>query len=53
MPIEIKELHIKAVVASDHESGSNTQSSSDSDQKAIIDACIEKVLKILAAKKER
>lgn len=53
MPIEIKELHIKGVMTNEDESGANNQASSQSDQKAIIDACVEKVLRILKAKKER
>ena len=53
MPIEIKELHIKGVLTNEDESGTNNQASSQTDQKAIIDACVEKVLKILDGKKER
>lgn len=53
MPIEIKELHIKGVLTNEDETGTNNQASSQNDQKAIIDACVEKVLRILDTKKER
>lgn len=53
MPIEIKELHIKGVLTNENESGNNNQSSSQPDQKALIEACVEKVLRILDTKKER
>jgi hypothetical protein len=56
MPVEIKELVIKAVV---NESGNNgaasaTPSSQDgSSQDAMIKLCVEKVLEILKDQKER
>ncbi|MFC4873922.1 DUF5908 family protein [Negadavirga shengliensis] len=52
MPIEIKELHIKGTVANEEDRGAS-QSPSEGDQKAIIEACVEKVLKILEDKKQR
>jgi hypothetical protein len=52
MPIEIKELHIKGVLANDQNPVVN-QPASESDHRAIIDACVEKVLRILEDKKER
>lgn len=56
MPIEIKELHIKAVV--NDESQQNTpargnDSSSNMRMDAIIEKCVEQVLEILKEKKER
>lgn len=53
MPIEIKELHIKGVVTNEDKSGPKNQASSQIDKKAIIDECVEMVLKILDTKKER
>lgn len=59
MPIEIKELVIKATV--DNQTAANRQSTrrgsgssnTNIDQQAIIDACIEQVLQILRDKAER
>jgi hypothetical protein len=55
MPIEIKELHIKGVIANDaQQSSENTgDTGSDEQQQAIIAACVEKVLQILEDKKQR
>ena len=62
MPIEIRELHIKAVVdgggetkgdavASQSESKTEQQSEGNTDQ--LIDLCVEKVLEIIKEKRER
>ncbi len=53
MPIEIKELHIRGVLTTDGQEATANQAASESDQSAIIDACVEKVLRILEDKKER
>jgi len=55
MPIEIKELIIKAIV-SDEATGKNGSSSSSQDvnsQEALIAQCVEQVLEILKEKQER
>ena len=58
MPVEIKELIIRAVVTAD--SGPTGQSSrperdpdTDLDREAIIQACVKQVLRILKKKEER
>jgi hypothetical protein len=63
MPIEIRELHIKAVIdaggtstkttqpGADTGQPTNVSASSQSDQ--LVDLCVEKVLEILKEKKER
>jgi hypothetical protein len=55
MPLEIKELHIKAVVnSSDAQGGEEeTGAAGVTDQEAIIKACVEQVLQILKEKTER
>jgi hypothetical protein len=62
MPIEIRELHIKAVVDAGGEKTGDGQSQSDSKKAEqgdgnnvdqIIDLCVEKILEILKEKKER
>lgn len=58
MPIEVRELVIKATVVQEGESatGSITASSSDNastPREEIINACVEKVLQILKEKHER
>jgi hypothetical protein len=55
MPIEVRELVIKAVVAQDNApgaSGGSAQGGSDASEK-IIQACVEKVMDILKEKNER
>ncbi len=52
MPIEIKELHIKATVNSGQEQPAATTNAPVSQEK-IIAACVEQVLQILKDKKER
>ena len=56
MPIEVRELIIKAEVA--HRDGGNRESSESSssgtqDQEAIIKACVERIMEILKEKMER
>lgn len=61
MPIEIRELHIKAVINEGEKRGGDTSqaeqpsasSAQMSDKDAIISECIEKVMEILNQKKER
>ena len=54
MPIEIRELHIKAVVSTEQEktAGSKTQQQ-QGDREAIVAECVEQVLEILREKAER
>jgi hypothetical protein len=54
MPVEIKELHIKAVVQ-DGEKKNNLQNPSGSPQQInhIVAECVEQVLKIIREKEER
>lgn len=65
MPIEIRELHIKAVIDSGGEQGNGSKQSGPAggttigpasfgeDMQQIIDLCVEKVLEILKDKQER
>ena len=57
MPIEIKELHIKAVVQEDPPPALNasgiTESTSVNQINAIVAQCVEQVLNILKEKQER
>lgn len=62
MPIEIRELHIKAVVDAGGEKAGESQTVSNlktaeqgdgSNVDQIIDLCVEKILEILKDKKER
>jgi len=55
MPLEIKELHIKATVSGKNRNASNTASgqSSNDDKEAIIQTCIEKVMQMLKDKEAR
>jgi len=55
MPIEIRELQIKAIVQDTPaaSSGSSGSASSSSGNDAIIAACVEQVLEILEQKNER
>jgi hypothetical protein len=57
MPIEIKELHIKAVVnqpgSSQEKQTAGTAPVSDDDKNNLIQQCIEQIMEIFANKKER
>lgn len=63
MPIEIRELHIKAVIDSgggkktagpaEASAGEQTGGASDQNADQFIDVCVEKVLEILKEKAER
>lgn len=55
MPLEIRELVIKATI--DNDKGNSTDSSSNAsgqeDKSKIINQCVEKVLEVLKQRKER
>ncbi len=51
MPVEIKELIIRATVGSGAPEGSSTQTAAD--REATIAACVEQVLEILDRSKQR
>ncbi len=56
MPIEIKELVIKATIEGDSEKSSGSSKGGGGGAKAgenIVDACVEKVLEILEKQKQR
>ncbi|GAB4107764.1 hypothetical protein GCM10028791_02110 [Echinicola sediminis] len=52
MPIEIKELHIKITV-DEGKTSSPTGAAKGMDKQQIISECVEQVMEILEAKKER
>ena len=58
MPLEIKELHIRVSVnqpssAGNDESIGNTNLESSSDQKLLVQHCVEQVIDIINNKRER
>lgn len=57
MPLEIKELHIKVTVNQPESGGQATAgpstSGNDDDKEGIIRQCIEQVIDLIEAKKER
>ena len=56
MPLEVRELIIKAVVDGSQQAistSSVTSKSGGSDQNEVIQSCVEKVLQILRKEKER
>ena len=57
MAIEIRELHIKAVIDSGKSGGKKESTAGDASNPSapdqIVDLCVEKVLEILREKKER
>ena len=54
MPIEIRELHIKAVVSTEQEQTAGSQAEQqETDREAIVAECVEQVLEILREKAER
>jgi hypothetical protein len=57
MPLEIKELHIKATLSDSNRGtsggGSGSGSGDDSAKEEIVSMCVDKVLQILSDKKER
>jgi hypothetical protein len=53
MPIEIKELVIRAVVAEEKPSARPSENGEMLDQQAIVEECVRQVLQILKSSKER
>ena len=53
MPVEIKELVIRAVVTPEPDTNNNERSSPEERQDAIVEVCVRQVLKILRRMKER
>lgn len=53
MPVEIKELVIRAVVAPSGNSNSNRRDSAEEGKEAIIEACVRQVMRILQKAKGR
>ncbi len=56
MPVEIKELIIRAVVEKERDTSAHAprpRSSSESDEKALVESCVQQVLRILKKSKER
>ena len=54
MPVEIKELVIRAVVTEEKKEGAEAPPTPENDeQQALIEACVRKVLKILKQSSER
>jgi hypothetical protein len=55
MPVEIRELVIRAVVKNEQNSSQNTETElhQSQDKQAIIEECVKQVLKILKRKQER
>ena len=53
MPVEIKELLIRAVAAEENSSAGPTEHGEVADKQAIVEECVRQVLKILRSLKER
>jgi hypothetical protein len=53
MPLEIRELVIKASIGEGGQGQTSAQSGGEADQAAIVAACVEQVLAILKEKSER
>ncbi|MFC1603758.1 DUF5908 family protein [Planctomycetota bacterium] len=55
MPVEIKELIIRAVVEQDRESTQDAPSlrTTNDEKQALLEACVKQVLRILKRSKER
>ncbi len=53
MPLEIKELVIKATVQDEQQPSTSTQSGTEEDKETIIEECVDKVLEILRNQNER
>jgi hypothetical protein len=56
MPIEIRELHIKVTVnqpSSDSSSSAVTGPAAQDDKEALVSQCVEQVIELMNAKKER
>lgn len=53
MPLEIKELVIRATVQDEEKPKASPQSAAADDKEALIEECVDKVLEILRNQKER
>jgi hypothetical protein len=56
MPIEIRELHIKAVVGADPEQQRGEQggaATTEEDRELLVALCVERVMEVIARQKER
>jgi hypothetical protein len=53
MPVEIRELIIRAVVESRQPDGTTTAPATDSDREALVQACVSETLRVLRRQKER
>jgi len=53
MPIEIRELVIRAVVDPSQTASSSGQRAPEVDQEALVQACVEETLRILRRERER
>jgi hypothetical protein len=56
MAIEIRELHIKAVIGSDpqqQDEGAGTANTSEDERELLVSLCVERVMELIARQKER
>ena len=53
MPVEIKELVIRAVVTPPDQPTSNRRNATEEGKEAIVEACVRQVMRILRKSKER
>lgn len=53
MPVEIKELVIRAVVSPPSQPASNRRNAHGEGKEAIVEACVRQVMRILRKSKER
>jgi len=53
MPVEIKELVIRAVVTPAAQPATNRQSTPEEGKQAIVEACVREVMRILHKSKDR
>ena len=53
MPIEIRELIIKATINDSSDGGTTTQSRGNKEKESIVKECVEQVLQILKDKEEK
>lgn len=53
MPVEIKELVIRAVVTQEANNNSNRRSPPEESKEAIVEACVRQVMRILRKVKDR
>jgi hypothetical protein len=53
MPVEIRELVIRAMAAEENPSTQSSENGERRDQQAIVEECVRQVLQILKSSKER